>query len=84
MTTRENVNVQSHQEGSKLNSTIKANSAYTLAHDKIKKITFNKNNVATIKNKNLTKILLLGSVANSYNGADVMFLCHLSLLTGSL
>ena len=37
MTTRENGYVQSHQEGSKLNSTIRANSAYTLAHGKIKK-----------------------------------------------
>ena len=47
-------NVQSHdQEESKLNSTINANSgAHTLfTHDKIIKSPFDKNNVATIKNK---------------------------------
>ena len=47
------------QEESKLNSTINSNwtvpltnsDAYTLTHDKIIKSPFNKNNVATIKNK---------------------------------
>ena len=49
MTTRDNDNVQSHdQEESKLNSTINANcSAHT--HDKVIKCLFHKNNVATIK-----------------------------------
>ena len=57
-------NVQFHeQEENRLNSTIIANSgAYTVTHDKMIKSSFNKNNVATIKNNNktLTKILLLG------------------------
>ena len=48
---RDNGNVQSHDQGeSKLNSAINTNSgAHTLTHDKIMKISFIKNNVATIK-----------------------------------
>ena len=53
ITTHNNANVQSHhQQESKLNSTINANSgAHTVTDDKIVKIPFNKNNVATIKSK---------------------------------
>ena len=56
--------VQSHdQEESKLNSTINANSgAHTLTNNKIIKSPFKRNNVAAIKRKYLTKILLLGPV----------------------
>ena len=63
ITTRDSVTVQSHhQDESKLNSPINANSdAHTLTHDRtIKKVKspFDKNDVATIKtNKILTKIL---------------------------
>ena len=60
MTTRDNDNVQSHdQEESKLNSTINANcGAHTLSHDKVIKCPFHKNNVATIKSKNSNKYLI--------------------------
>ena len=53
ITARDNSNVQSHdQEESKLNWTINANSGtQTLTNDKIIKSLFNKNNIATIKNK---------------------------------
>ena len=53
ITARDNSNVQSHdQEESKLNRTINANSGtQTLTNDKIIKSLFNKNNIATIKNK---------------------------------
>ena len=51
ITTRDNGNVQYHdQEKGKLNSTIK-NGVHTLTHDKIVKTALNKNNVATIKSK---------------------------------
>ena len=51
--TRDNSNVQSHdQEQNKLNSTISTDiGGHTLRHDKIIKSSFNKNNVAAIKNK---------------------------------
>ena len=66
ITTRDNGKVQSHeQEQSKVNSTININSsAHTLTHYQIiKKSSFNKNNIATIKtNKILTKIFLLNPV----------------------
>ena len=53
ITTPDNGNVQSHdQEESKLNSTINANNAAHIhLHMTIIKSPFNKNNVATIKNK---------------------------------
>ena len=53
LTTRDNGYVQSHeQEESKLSSIIDANSgSHAFTHYKIIKSPFNKNNVATIKNK---------------------------------
>ena len=53
ITARDNSNVQSHdQEERKLNRTINANSGtQALTNDKIIKSLFNKNNIATIKNK---------------------------------
>ena len=53
VTTRNNSNVQSHdQKESRLNSIINANSgAHTLTHNKIIKNSFNKNSFTTIKNK---------------------------------
>ena len=52
-TTRDNDNVQSHEEKeSKLNSTIiTSNGAYSLIGDKIMRYPFNESNVANIKNK---------------------------------
>ena len=61
--THDNSNVQyHHEEESKSNSTITANSgAHTLTRDQIIKSPYNKNNTATIKiSKILAKILLLG------------------------
>ena len=51
--TRDNGNVQSYdKEESKLNGKTNGNSgAHTLTHDKIIKSSFNKNNIATIKDK---------------------------------
>ena len=54
ITIRDNGNAQSHdkKKKSKLNSTINANSgAHILTHEKIIKNPYNKNNIATIKNK---------------------------------
>ena len=53
ITTRDNSNVQSHDEKeNKLSSAINVNSgAHTLTHDKIIKSPFNKNSVATLKSK---------------------------------
>ena len=60
ITTRDNGNVQSHdQEEIKLNSTINmSNGALTLTHGKMIKSPFNKNNIRI----RITKILLLGPV----------------------
>ena len=63
--TCDNSSVQSHdQEESKLNSSINRNwCSYTYTQLNNNKISFNKNNVVTIKtNEILTKILLLGPV----------------------
>ena len=52
ITTCDNGNIQSHGQGSKMNSTVNANSgAHTLTHGKIIKSPFNKITVATIKRK---------------------------------